>query len=65
MLLQEAEFIILNETISVVGNRTDEAIQTVIRADPDQTLVVVAHRLRTIATFENIIVMESREIVEH
>ncbi|KAI4752521.1 hypothetical protein E4T52_09391 [Aureobasidium sp. EXF-3400] len=58
------KLIILDEATSAVDDRTDEAIQTVIRADSEQTLIVVAHRLKTVATFDKIVVMDSGKIVE-
>ncbi|KAK5999325.1 hypothetical protein QM012_005600 [Aureobasidium pullulans] len=64
ILLQKHRLIMLDEATSAVDDRTDEAIQTVIQADPDQTLIVVVHRLKTVATFDKIVVMDSGTIVE-
>ncbi|KAG9765069.1 ABC multidrug transporter-like protein, partial [Aureobasidium melanogenum] len=64
ILMQKHKLIILDEATSAVDDRTDEAIQTVIRADSEQTLIVVAHRLKTVATFDKIVVMDSGKIIE-
>ncbi|KAH0045707.1 ABC multidrug transporter-like protein, partial [Aureobasidium melanogenum] len=64
ILMQKHKLIILDEATSAVDDRTDEAIQTVIRAESEQTLIVVAHRLKTVATFDKIVVMDSGKIVE-
>ncbi|KAG9522592.1 ABC multidrug transporter-like protein, partial [Aureobasidium melanogenum] len=64
ILMQKHKLIILDEATSAVDDRTDEAIQTVIRADSEQTLIVVVHRLKTVATFDKIVVMDSGKIVE-
>ncbi|KAG9597773.1 ABC multidrug transporter-like protein, partial [Aureobasidium melanogenum] len=63
-LTQKHRLIMLDEATSAVDDRTDEAIQTVISADPEQTLIVVAHRLKTVATFDKIVVMDFGKIVE-
>ncbi|KAH0278622.1 P-loop containing nucleoside triphosphate hydrolase protein, partial [Aureobasidium melanogenum] len=64
ILTQKHKLIMLDEATSAVDYRTDEGIQTVISADPEQTLIVVAHRLKTVATFDKIVVMDSGKIVE-
>lgn len=64
ILIQKHKLILLDEATSAVDVRTDEAIQRVIRADQEQTLIVVAHRLKTVATFDKIVVMDSGKVVE-
>lgn len=64
ILIQKHKLILLDEATSAVDDRTDAAIQAIIQADPDQTLIVVAHRLKTVAIFDKIFVMESGTIVE-
>ena len=64
MLLREHKLMILDEATSAVDDSTDEAIQAVIQAASGQTLVVVAHRLKTIASFDKIVVMEKGSIAE-
>lgn len=64
ILIQKHKLIMLDEATSAVDDRTDEAIQTVIQADTEQTLIVVAHRLKTVASFDKIVVMDSGTIVE-
>ena len=64
MLLRKHKLIILDEATSAVDDFTDEAIQAVIHAVSEQTLVVVAHRLKTIASFDKIVVMDHGSIAE-
>ncbi|KAI5208799.1 hypothetical protein AUEXF2481DRAFT_306945 [Aureobasidium subglaciale EXF-2481] len=64
IFLQNHKLIILDEATSAVDDTTDEAVQTIIRNDLEQTLIVVAHRLKTVATFDKIIVIDEGRIVE-
>ncbi|KAI5274557.1 bile acid-transporting ATPase [Aureobasidium subglaciale] len=64
IFLQNHKLIILDEATSAVDDTTDEAVQTIIRNDLEQTLIVVAHRLKTVATFDKIIVVDEGRIVE-
>lgn len=64
MLLRKHKLIILDEATSAVDDCTDEAIQAIIQAAPGQTLIVVAHRLKTVASFDKIVVMDDGMIAE-
>lgn len=64
IMVRKHKLIMLDEATSAVDGRTDEAIQTVIQADTEQTLIVVAHRLKTVASFDKIVVMDSGKIIE-
>lgn len=55
---------ILDEATSAVDNKTDLLIQETIKHDFAGTLIVVAHRLRTVAGFDQIMVMENGRVTE-
>lgn len=64
ILLRKPRIIILDEATSALDNETDSLVQEAIQAHFTGTLVVVAHRLQTIATFDKIIVLRDGEVVE-
>ncbi|KAF4634706.1 hypothetical protein G7Y89_g3391 [Cudoniella acicularis] len=64
VLLKDPKFIILDEATSAVDDKTDLWIQETIRREFKGTLVVVAHRLRTVAPFEQVVVMDEGWIKE-
>ena len=54
----------LDEATSNVDMKTDEFIQSVIKAKfKDTTVVTIAHRLNTIADYDKIIVMDKGRII--
>jgi ABC-type multidrug transport system fused ATPase/permease subunit len=55
---------ILDEATSAVDDETDLLIQEIIRTDFTGTLIVVAHRLRTIARFDRVMVMSDGKAAE-
>jgi ABC-type multidrug transport system fused ATPase/permease subunit len=63
-LIRKPRIIILDEATSAVDNKTDLLIQDTIKKEFDGTLIVVAHRLRTIAGFDQVIVMSDGKVVE-
>ncbi|OOF92438.1 hypothetical protein ASPCADRAFT_175343 [Aspergillus carbonarius ITEM 5010] len=64
ILIKKPKIIILDEATSAVDHKTDLWIQETIRNQFSGTLIVVAHRLRTISSFDKIIVMSEGEIAE-
>lgn len=64
LLLKDPKIIILDEATSAVDNKTDLLIQETIRTKFSGTLIVVAHRLRTIAQFDRILVMSDGKVAE-
>lgn len=64
ILITDPKMIILDEATSAVDNDTDSWIQDTIRNEFDCTLIVVAHRLRTIASFDRVVVIDDGRIGE-
>ncbi|KAJ5087568.1 hypothetical protein N7456_011184 [Penicillium angulare] len=64
ILLREPKMVILDEATSAVDDKTDQKIQDVIQREFNRTLLVVAHRLRTVASFDKIIVIQEGRIAE-
>ncbi|KAJ6780225.1 hypothetical protein PWT90_01952 [Aphanocladium album] len=64
ILIRNPKIIVLDEATSAVDNRTDSIIQEVIRNHFTGTLIVVAHRLRTIASFDKVLVVSDGAIAE-
>ncbi|KAB8215049.1 P-loop containing nucleoside triphosphate hydrolase protein [Aspergillus novoparasiticus] len=64
ILVRNPKIIILDEATSAVDNRTDLWIQDTIRTHFKGTLIVVAHRLRTIASFDKVVVMKDGNVAE-
>ena len=64
VLIKSPKVIILDEATSAVDNETEIWIQDTIRKEIDRTLIVVAHRLRTIASFDKVIVINDGLIGE-
>ncbi len=64
-LLRKCPILILDEATSAVDGAVDAAIQQVIRDEfNDATILVVAHRLLTVADFDNVLVMSDGEVAE-
>ncbi|KAI9745397.1 MAG: hypothetical protein M1818_000931 [Claussenomyces sp. TS43310] len=65
VLIKNPKIIILDEATSAVDNKTDLLIQDTIRIEFGGTLIVVAHRLRTIAPFDQVMVMDDGKVAEY
>ncbi|CRG88497.1 hypothetical protein PISL3812_05528 [Talaromyces islandicus] len=65
-LLRPSKLLIVDEMTSAVDAETEKRMLDIIRAEfKESTVVAVAHRLRTVADFDMIIVMDAGEIVEY
>ncbi|KAJ5928883.1 hypothetical protein N7466_007839 [Penicillium verhagenii] len=64
VLIRDPKIIILDEATSAVDNETDLWIQDTIRSEFNRTLIVVAHRLRTVASFDKVIVIDDGRVGE-
>lgn len=64
-MLSSPRVVVLDEATSAVDAATDAALQGVVRDVFSQaTVVVVAHKLRTVADFDGILVMQGGEVAE-
>jgi len=65
-LVRRSKIIIMDEATASVDFETDLKIQKTIREEmADSTIVTIAHRIRTIADFDRVVVMQQGEIVEY
>lgn len=64
ILARDPKIVILDEATSSVDDQTDALIQDAIRNELSRTLIVVAHRLRTIASFDKVIVIHEGQVGE-
>jgi ATP-binding cassette subfamily B protein len=64
-ILKDPPILILDEATSAVDNETEAAIQrSLLRLSKDRTVIVVAHRLSTIVSADEIVVLDHGKIVE-
>ena len=64
-LLKKNKFLVLDEATSNVDMQTDNFIQNCIKSKfKDTTVITIAHRLNTIADYDQVIVMDRGRIVE-
>lgn len=64
-LLRKNKLLLLDEATSSVDLKTDEAISATIRTElKNSTLIVIAHRLRTIIDFSKILLLEKGRVLE-
>lgn len=64
-IISRAKIMILDEATSAVDMATDKNIQRSIREDfQNSTLIVIAHRLSTVADFDKILVMGDGKVLE-
>lgn len=64
VLLADRPVLLMDEPTSSVDSRTEHQLQqTLASASEDKTVVVVAHRLATIADFDQIIVLDNGRVV--
>ncbi|KAJ7259774.1 ABC protein [Mycena rebaudengoi] len=64
-LVKDSRVVILDEATASVDLETDKKIQQTIQTQfKDQTLICIAHRLRTIISYDRILVLDAGNIVE-
>jgi len=65
-LLSGAPVMVFDDALSAVDAKTDEAIRKRLReAAGDSTLILIAHRVSTLALSDQIVVLSGGEIIEH
>ncbi|KAK3844173.1 MAG: hypothetical protein J3R72DRAFT_505658 [Linnemannia gamsii] len=64
-LVRQSKIIIMDEATASVDFETDLKIQQTIREEmADATIITIAHRIRTIADFDRVLVMQAGEVAE-
>ncbi|GAA6053294.1 hypothetical protein JCM3770_006670 [Rhodotorula araucariae] len=64
--LKSSSILILDESTASLDHATDERIQQTIRAEmADATILCIAHRLRTVADYSKILVLDHGRVVEY
>lgn len=64
-LVRHSKIIIMDEATASVDFETDLKIQKTIRKEmADATIITIAHRIRTIADFDRVLVMQAGEVSE-
>ncbi|ORZ16766.1 P-loop containing nucleoside triphosphate hydrolase protein, partial [Lobosporangium transversale] len=64
-LVRQSKVIVMDEATASVDFETDLKIQTTIRQEMvGATIITIAHRIRTIADFDRVLVMDAGELVE-
>jgi len=66
-ILRRSKLVLMDEVTASIDYLTDRLIQETIRTSPalrDSTIITVAHRLRTIADSDLIVVVQAGEVIE-
>ncbi|KAF8476090.1 hypothetical protein BDZ91DRAFT_689962 [Kalaharituber pfeilii] len=68
-LVRRSKLVILDEATSSTDHKTDERIQLTLKTSfPDSSILCIAHRLRTVMSFDRILVLDNQgnggEVVE-
>lgn len=64
VLIQDPTIVVLEEATSAVDDETDKWVQGTIKTKIKQTLIVVAYPLKTMATYDKLIVLDDGKIIE-
>jgi ABC-type multidrug transport system fused ATPase/permease subunit len=65
LIIMPSKVIIMDEATSAIDMETDEVMQRSIRESfTNSTLIVIAHRLSTVADFDKILVLDEGRVVE-
>ncbi|KAF9999779.1 hypothetical protein BGZ79_006630 [Entomortierella chlamydospora] len=65
-LVRQSKIIVMDEATASVDFETDLKIQTTIREEmADATIITIAHRIRTIADFDRVLVMNAGTVAEY
>ncbi|XP_036451872.1 uncharacterized protein LOC118825392 [Colossoma macropomum] len=63
-LIRQPQVLLLDEITSFLDAKSEQAIQDVLANCPNQTLMVIAHRLKTIEKADQIIVIDQGTVLE-
>ncbi|KAF9237599.1 ABC protein [Melanogaster broomeanus] len=64
-LVKDCKVVVLDEATASVGLETDSKIQRTIQTEfSDHTLLCIAHRLRTIISYDRILVLDAGQVAE-
>ncbi|XP_051729468.1 antigen peptide transporter 2a isoform X2 [Ctenopharyngodon idella] len=63
-LIRQPQVLILDEVTSSLDTESERMVQDALARRPNQTLLVIAHRLKTIERADQIIVIDKGEVVE-
>merc|ERR1719486_74045 len=65
MVIRQPALILLDEATSALDPATQQQVQhTIEKQFPESTLVMIAHRLETVANFDKVMVMDRGQIKE-
>ncbi|KAI2645065.1 ABC-type oligopeptide transporter ABCB9 [Labeo rohita] len=63
-LIRQPQVLILDEVTSSLDTESERMVQDALARRPNQTLLVIAHRLKTIEKADQIVVIDKGEVVE-
>ncbi|KAG1948516.1 antigen peptide transporter 2a [Pimephales promelas] len=63
-LIRQPQVLILDEVTSSLDTESEQMVQQALACCPTQTLLVIAHRLKTIERADQIVLIDSGEVVE-
>ena len=66
MLVRRSKVIILDEATASIDHVIDEHIQQTLRFEfMESTLIIIAHRLRTIMNYDKMLILDEDRVVEY